>query len=80
VLRVELRELRTADPGMSLLIAVEFTTSDPTRRIALYRCSANDPNIRSSGVGQDGLAKPSSLVDKDLALLERRARTEGFQV
>jgi hypothetical protein len=31
-------------------------------------------------MGQDGILKTSSLVDKDLALLERRAQAEGFQV
>jgi hypothetical protein len=31
-------------------------------------------------MGQDNLLKRSSLVDKDLTLLERRAKAEGFQV
>jgi hypothetical protein len=34
-LRHELQTLRAADPGMSLLTAVEFTTPDPGRRVAL---------------------------------------------
>jgi hypothetical protein len=82
-LQVELRALRGADPAMSLLTAVEFVTSDPGRRIALYRrCSAEDRDIRSIGMGQDdpGVLKIASSVAKDLALLERRARAEGFQV
>jgi hypothetical protein len=65
-LQVELRALRCADPGMSLLTAVEFTTSDPARRIALYRrCSAEDWSVGAAN---------------DLALLERHAKAEGFQV
>jgi hypothetical protein len=80
-LQVELQALRDTDPGMSLLNAVEFITPDPGRRIALYRyCSGDDRNIGPSGMGQDGLLKTTSLVDKDLALLERRATAEGFQV
>ena len=68
---------------MSLLTAVEFITSDPARRIALYRrCSAEDRSIRSSGMGQDdpGHLKIASVVAKDLAFLQRRATAEGFQV
>jgi hypothetical protein len=80
-LRRELQALRAADPSMSLLDAVEFATSDPGHRITLYRyCRGNDRNIGPSGMGQDGLLKSSSLVDKDLALLERRGKAEGFQV
>jgi hypothetical protein len=80
-LRVELRALRTTDPGMSLLTAVEFITSDPARRIALYRrCSAEDQSI--SGMGKDDarFSKIAPSVARDLALLERRAKAEGFQV
>jgi hypothetical protein len=63
---VDLRTLRATDPGMSLLDAAEFITSDLGRHIALYRrCSAEDRNIGAA---------------KDLALLERRAQAEGFQV
>ena len=83
MLEVELQALRGTDPGMTLLTAVEFITSDPARRIALYRlCSPEDRSIRSSGMGQDdpGLLKIASSVAKDLALLERRAKAEGFQV
>ena len=82
-LEVELRALRATDPGMSLLTAVEYVTSDPALRIALYRrCSPEDRSIRSGGMGQDdpGLLKIASSVAKDLALLERRAKAEGFQV
>ena len=80
-LQVELRALRVTDPEMSLMTAVEFITSDPARRVALYRrCSAEDQSI--SGMGQDdsGLLKITSSRAKDLALLERRAMAEGFQV
>jgi hypothetical protein len=57
---------------MSLLDAVEFITPDPGCRITLYRnCRGDDRNIGPSG-------NTSSLVDKDLAFLERRAKAEGF--
>ena len=82
VLRVELRALCAADPGMSLLTAVEFITSDPARRIALYRlCSPEDRSIRSSGMGQDdpGLLKIASSVAKDLAFLSAALRPKGFR-
>ena len=82
-LQVELRALRATDPAMSLLTAVEFVTSDPARRIPLYRrCSAEDRSTRSRGMGQDDLLllNIASSVAKDLALLERRAKAEGFQV
>jgi hypothetical protein len=36
-LQVELQALLATDPGMSLLTAVEYITSDPARRIGLYR-------------------------------------------
>jgi hypothetical protein len=82
-LRVELWALRATDPGMSLLDAVEYTTCDPDRRIALYRrCSSEDRSIRSSGMGQDDprLLTIASSVAKVLALLERRAKAGRFQV
>jgi hypothetical protein len=81
LLEVELRALCATDTGMSLLTAVEFITHDPARRIALYRhCGAEDKSI--SGMGHDDarFSKIASSVGKDLALLERRARAEGFQV
>ena len=68
---------------MSLLTAVEYITPHPARRIALYsRCSAEDRSIGSSGMDQDESLplKIASSVAKDLALLERRAKAEGFQV
>jgi len=80
-LQVELRVLRSTDPGMSLLTAVEYIASDPARRIALYRrCSAEHQSI--CGMGQDDawFSKIASSVAKDLALLERRARAEVCQV
>ncbi len=80
-LRVELLALRGTGPGMSLLTAVEYITPDPARRIALYmRCSLEDSGIRCGVMGQDdpGLLIIPSSVAKDLALLERRARAEGF--
>jgi hypothetical protein len=83
VLRDELRVLRASDPGMSLLTAVEYITSDPALRIALYRrCSDEDQSTRSSDISQDNprLLKIASSVARDLALLERRAKAEGFQV
>jgi hypothetical protein len=65
-LRVELRALCATDSGMSLLMAVESITPHPAHRIALYRgCHAEDQSIGAA---------------KDLAFLERRAKSEGFQV
>ena len=81
-LRHELQTLRAAAPGMSLLTAVEFTTSDPSHRVALYRrCIPEDRSIRSGGVAQDDprLLKIASLVANDLAFLERRAGPKGFR-
>jgi hypothetical protein len=82
-LQAELGALRNTDPGMSLLTAVEYITSDPAHRIALYRrCSPEALSTRSDGTGQDdpGFLRIASSVAKDLALLERRAKAEGFQV
>ena len=82
-LEVELRALRATDPCMDLLTAVEYTTSDPAARIALYRrCIAENRSIESSATGQDdpGVSTIAWSVAKDLALLERRARSEGFQI
>jgi hypothetical protein len=79
-LQVELRVLQASDPGMSLLDAVEFVTSDPGQRIALYRfCSPEDRNIRFNGMGQDDSC-PLKIVGNDVAFLKRRAMAEGFQV
>lgn len=62
----ELRKLRDTDPAMTLLDSVEFVTADLGRRIALYsRCLPEDTTIGSA---------------RDLALLDRRAMAEGFQV
>jgi hypothetical protein len=82
-LRYELQALRAADPGMTLLTAVEFVTPDPGRRVALYGlCSVEDRIIQSSGMGQDDprSLNIASMVSNDLAFLERRAKAEGFQV
>lgn len=73
-LEVDLRMLCATDLGMSLLDAVEYTTLDPDRRIALYgRRSAGDQS--GNGMAQDGpgLLKMASTAAQDLALLERRA-------
>jgi hypothetical protein len=80
-LRVELRALCATDPAMTLLMAVEYSTSNPARRLSLYRrCCAEDQSI--CGMGQDDArsSKIAPSVAKDLALLERRARAEGFRV
>jgi hypothetical protein len=78
-LEVELRALRATDPDMGLLTAVEYITSDPGARIVLYkRWNAENRSIGSSGTGQDDPI--ASSVAKDIALLERRARCEGFQI
>jgi hypothetical protein len=82
-LQVELQALRTTDPGMTLLTAVEFVTPDPSRRVALYGlCSPEDRSNQFSGMGQDDprLLKIASMVSNDLAFLERRAKAEGFRV
>jgi hypothetical protein len=39
-LRLELQPLRTTDPGMTFLSAVEFMTADPGGRVVLYRLSS----------------------------------------
>lgn len=82
-LEVELRALRATDPGMGLLTAVEYITSDPGARILLYkRCNAENRSTGTSGARQDDPG-PSTITwsaAKDLALLERRARSEGFQI
>jgi hypothetical protein len=76
----ELRVLRSTHPGMTLLTAVEYVTSDPARRIGLYkRCSAKDRSISGMGQVDADLLKIDSSVVKDLAFLERRAQAEGFQ-
>jgi hypothetical protein len=50
-LEIELQALRGTDPGMGLLTAVEYITSDPAHRIALYRrCSAEDQSIGSARI------------------------------
>jgi hypothetical protein len=52
LLEIELRALRTTDPEMNLLTAVEYITPDPGRRVALYRRSSAE--VRSiSGMGED---------------------------
>jgi hypothetical protein len=81
-LQVELRTLRSTDPGMTLLDAVEYITPDPDRRIALYRRCAEDGDIQARGLSQDDprLLKIASSSALDLAFLERRARGEGVQV
>jgi hypothetical protein len=79
VLEVELQALRASDPGMNLLDAVEYTTSDPDRQIALYRrCSAEDRGL--NGMAQDDPPlKAASSSAVDLELLKRRAIAEGFR-
>jgi hypothetical protein len=80
---VEVQALRVADPGMSLLTAVEFATSDADQRIGLYRqCCAEDGDTKASGLDQDvpHLLKTASSVANDIAFLERRAKAQGFQI
>ena len=82
-LEVELRALCATEPGMGLLTAVEYITSDPATQIVLYRCCrAEARSVGSSGTGPDdpGLSTTAWSVATDLALLERRARFEGFQI
>jgi hypothetical protein len=77
-LQIELRALRATDPGMSLLTAVEYITSDAGCQGVLYRrCSLEERGIGSSCMGQDD---PRLSASRDLALLDRRARAEGYQV
>jgi hypothetical protein len=82
VLQVELRALRASDPGMGMFTAVEYITSDPGRRVALYKlCNVEARDIRFNGMSQDDSCplKIASSVDKDLAFLQRRAAAEGFR-
>jgi hypothetical protein len=82
-LEVELRALRATDPSMDLLTAVEYITPDPAARIVLYkRCNAESRGIGACGTGRDGpgLSTIAWSEAKELALLERRARSEGFQI
>jgi hypothetical protein len=82
-LQVELQALQTSDPRMSLLTAVEFITSDPAHRVALYsRCIPEDRSIQPGGVAQDDACplKIAASVANDLAFLKRRAMAEGFQI
>jgi hypothetical protein len=68
---------------MSLFDAVEFTTSDPSHRVALYKlCSVQARDIRFNGMSQDDSQslKIATLVANELALLKRRAKAEGFQI
>jgi hypothetical protein len=68
---------------MSMLTAIEYITADPALRVALYlHCSPEDWSTRSSATSHDDprLLKIASMVAKDLVLLERRAKAEGFQV
>jgi hypothetical protein len=51
---------------MTLLDAVEYITPDPAHRVALYiHCSGEEGSIGAA---------------RDVALLERRARAEGFHI
>jgi hypothetical protein len=80
-LQVELQALRATDPGMSLLDAVEYTTPDPDRRIALYGCCSNeDRSVNGRNQDDPRLFKVASLVASDTAFLKRRALAEGFQI
>jgi hypothetical protein len=78
-LQLDLRSLRNDDPEMGMLTAVEYITGDPGHRLALYRrCSVEDRSV--NGMAQDdGPLNIAAPVARDLALLERRARAEGFQ-
>ena len=79
LLEVELRALCATDTGMSLLTAVEFITHDPLHRIVLYRRgSAEGQSVNGIGQDEPRLLKIASSIAKDLALLERRARAEGY--
>jgi hypothetical protein len=75
-LEIELRMLRTYDPGMSLLNAVEFISPDPAHRIALCRRSIADGRSTLSGHmdqdDPDGLTVDSAVA-KDLGLLRPRS-------
>jgi hypothetical protein len=75
-LRTDLVALRATDTGISMLEAVEYVTAHPGHRIALYRtCSKDDRESTPSCSHREG----SSIAD-DLALLERRAKAEGFRI
>jgi hypothetical protein len=75
-LHTELVALRATDPGISMLEAVEYITAHPSHRLILYRlCGTDDRGTTPSGQHQDSFSAAS-----DLALLERRATAEGFEV
>jgi hypothetical protein len=81
-LEVELRALRATDPSMDLLTAVEYITSDPAARIVRYkRCRVENRSIESSGTRHEEQYLPTIAwaADKDLTLLERRARSEDLE-
>jgi hypothetical protein len=64
---------------MSLLDAVEYTTSDPERRLALYtHCNAEDRGLNGMAYDDPHLKTVSSSA-VDLAFLERRAMAEVFR-
>jgi hypothetical protein len=75
-LQAELVALRSSDPGISLLDGVEYITAHPGHRLLLYRRASAD----GSNTSPDGTGRSGSGVANDLALLERRAMAEGFQI
>jgi hypothetical protein len=74
-LKAELAALVAGHPDMGLLDAVEFITSHPGDRLALY-CALKDPE---PDIGAERLSMSSASIAADLAVLERRAVAEGFQ-
>ena len=75
-LQAELVALRSSDPGISLLDGVEYITAHPGHRLLLYRRGSAD----GSNTSPDGTGRSGSGVANDLALLERRAMAQGFQI
>jgi hypothetical protein len=77
---VELQALRGTDPGLTLL-AVEYTTAEPARRVALYRRCAEEGDVQARGPSHGDplllkIALPSTL---DLASLNVARRPRGFK-
>jgi hypothetical protein len=75
-LQAELVALRSSDPGINLLDGVEYITAHPGHRLLLYRRGSAD----GSNTSPDGTGRSGSGVANDLALLERRAMAQGFQI
>jgi hypothetical protein len=79
-LEVDLRAFRGTDPGMTLLTAVEYITSDPARRLSLYRrCCADDQSICGMVKTTPGLRRSLHPSQKISPCLSAARRPKGFR-